>query len=284
MLYMPASNARALEKARTLAADALIFDLEDAVAPDAKLAARDAAVAAAQSKRYGAREVLIRVNALDTTWALGDIAAAALSQADGVVLPKVNGPEDIARFDALLAGSGAPSTMMMWVMMETPRAILAAAQIAAASPRLAGFLVGSADLAKDLRAGHPRDRATMLTSLQLCVLAARAYGRAVVDGVFFEIDDASGFEASCRQGRALGFNGKTLIHPNQIAVANEVYAPSPAELDHARRVIAAHAAASRAGKGITVLDGRLVEVLHVREAERLLAQAEAIEALAAGAK
>jgi len=284
VLYMPASNARALEKARTLAADALIFDLEDAVAPDAKQLARDGAVAAVRSRSYGAREVLIRVNALDTEWALADIAAVALSGDDGIVLPKVHSVDDIARADALLAGAGAPATMTMWAMIETPRGVLAAADIAGASPRLGGFIVGTADLAKDLRCAHPPDRWTLSSALQLCVLAARAHGRAVIDGVFFELDDPSGFETSCRQGRDLGFDGKTLIHPNQIAVANEVFAPSFQELNRARRIIAAHAQALRDGKGVTLLDGRLVEALHVREAERLLAQAEAISALALGTK
>jgi citrate lyase subunit beta/citryl-CoA lyase len=280
MLYMPASNARALEKARSVPADVLIFDLEDAVAPAAKLSARDAAVAAVRSKAYGARELLIRMNALDTPWAIDDVAAAAVSGADGVVLPKVNGAAEIERLDALLAGAGAPSTMAIWAMMETPRGILAAARIASASPRGGGLLIGTADLAKDLRCAHPRDRGTMQTSLQLCVLAARAHDRAVIDGVYFEVDDAPGFEAACRQGRDLGFDGKTLIHPNQVAVANAVFAPSQEELERARRIIDAHAQAAREGKGVTLLDGRLVEGLHVREAERLLAQAQAIAALA----
>jgi citrate lyase subunit beta/citryl-CoA lyase len=281
---MPASNGRALEKARTLAADSLIFDLEDAVAPDAKPAARAAAVAAARSKTYGAREVLIRVNGLDTPWALDDIAAVATSGADGVVLPKVNGAEDIERIDALLAGAGAPGPLTIWAMMETPRGILASADIACASPRLAGLIVGTADLAKDLRCAHPTDRWTMQTALQLCVLAARAHGRAVIDGVHFEVADMAGFESACRQARDLGFDGKTLIHPNQIAPANAVFAPTPDELEKASRIIAAHEAALRAGKGVTLLDGRLVEVLHVREAERLLGQAQAIADLAARSK
>jgi citrate lyase subunit beta/citryl-CoA lyase len=191
----------------------------------------------------------------------------------------VNGAEDIERADVLLAGAGAPRSLTIWAMMETPRGIAAAAAITGASPRLAGLMAGTADLAKDLRCAHPTDRWTMQTALQLCVLAARAHGRAVIDGVYFEVADMAGFESACRQGRDLGFDGKTLIHPNQIAPANAVFAPAADALAKARRLIAAHAAALREGKGVTLLDGRLVEVLHVREAERLLSQAQAIAEL-----
>ena len=279
MLYMPASNSRVLDKARTLPADALIFDLEDAVAPEAKPTARDAAVAAANSKSYGAREVLIRANGLGSAWFAADLAAIATSSADGVVLPKINGPEDLLRADALLKSSRAPDHLKLWAMMETPRGILAAAAIAASSPRLAGFLMGTADLAKDLHCAHPADRAPMLYALQHCVLAARAHGLAIVDGVHVDLDDAAGFEAACRQGRAIGFDGKSLIHPKQIAAANAAFAPSAAELTQAHRLVAAHRVAATQGHAVTLLDGRLVEVLHVQEAERLLAQAELISQL-----
>ncbi len=279
MLYMPASNSRVLDKARSLPADALIFDLEDAVAPEAKPTARDAAVAAANSQSYGAREVLIRANGLGSAWFEGDLAAIATSSADGVVLPKINGPEDLLRADALLKSSGAPDRLKLWAMMETPRGILSASAIAASSPRLAGFLMGTADLAKDLHCAHLADRAPMLYALQHCVLAARAHGLAVIDGVHVDLDDAAGFEAACRQGRATGFDGKSLIHPKQIAAANASFAPSAEELTQAHRLVAAHKEAAAQGHAVTLLDGRLVEVLHVQEAERLLAQAELISQL-----
>ncbi|TAL00589.1 MAG: CoA ester lyase [Rhodospirillaceae bacterium] len=281
MLYMPASNVRALEKARGLPADGLIFDLEDAVAPDSKAAAREAAVSAVKSRAYGPREVLIRVNALDTAWSADDLKAAAGSGAHGIVLPKVNSADDVRNAATALANAGAPDSLLIWSMMETPRGILAAADIARVNetlktPRLAGFLVGTADLAKDLRCAHPADRAPMLYALQHCIMAARAFGINVLDGVHVDLDDEAGFAEVCRQGRALGFDGKTLIHPKQIAVANAAYAPSPQDLERARRLIAAHKEASAQGKGVTVLDGKLVEVLHVVEAEHLLAQADAI--------
>jgi citrate lyase subunit beta/citryl-CoA lyase len=264
VLYMPASNPRALEKAQTLAVDGLIFDLEDAVAPDAKPAARAAAVAAANSKSYGKREVLIRANGLDTAWAADDIAAIAVSSADGIVLPKVNSPDDVRRVDDMLRKAGAPDHLKLWAMMETPRGVLAASAIAAAGPRIAGMIIGTADLSKDLHCAH---------------LAARAYGLFILDGVHVDLDDEAGYAAACQQGRALGFDGKTLIHPKQVAGANAAFAPSAAELERARRIVAAHKEAAAKGQGVTLLDGRLVEVLHVQEAERLMAQAETIAAL-----
>ncbi|MSO72493.1 MAG: CoA ester lyase [Rhodospirillaceae bacterium] len=279
MLYMPASNPRALDKAKALPADGLIFDLEDAVEPDAKPAARIAAVAAANSKGYGRREILIRANGLDTDWFKDDIAAIARSAADGMVLPKVNDPRDVRRVDDLLRKGGAPETLALWAMMETPRGIVAAAAIAASTPRLAGFMIGTADLAKDLHCAHPADRAPMLYALQHCVLAARAHGIFVLDGIHIDLEDEAGFAAACRQARALGFDGKTLIHPKQIATANLAFAPSVDELTHARRIVAAHAEAAKQGRGVTLLGGRLVENLHVREAERLMAQAAAISEL-----
>ncbi len=278
VLYMPASNARALEKARSLAADGFIFDLEDAVAPAAKPAARTAAIAAVQSSSYGPCELLIRVNALETAWVAEDLRAVAASGASGVVLPKVNAADDIRRVDAMLTQAGAPPALAVWAMMETPRGVLAAEAIAAASPRLAGYIVGTADLAKDLHCAHPADRAPMLYALQRCVLVARAFGLSVLDGVHLALDDEAGYAAACHQGRALGFDGKTLIHPKQIAVANTAFAPTPDEVVHARRIVAAHRAATGKGQGVTLMDDRLVEALHVQEAERILAQAEAIAA------
>ncbi len=279
-LYMPASNARALEKAKTLAADTVIFDLEDAVAPDAKTSARAAAVAAVKGGGYGAREILIRVNALDTPWAADDIAAAALSGADGIVVPKVGSADGVRRASQQLGDARAPDAFSLWAMIETPRGVLAVQDIAAADSRLAGLIVGTADLAKDLQCAHPADRWPMLQALQMCVLAARAYDLAVLDGVHLEIADMGAFDAACHQGRALGFDGKTLIHPSQIAGANAAFGPSEEELARARRIVAAHDAAAAQGHGVTLLDGRLVESLHVKEAERLLAQADLIAARA----
>ncbi|MDG2242741.1 MAG: CoA ester lyase [Rhodospirillaceae bacterium] len=278
-LYMPASNARAIEKAKNLLADMLIFDLEDAVAPDAKVAARDAAVAAVNSGGYGQRELLIRVNGLDTFWAEDDLKAVATSNANGVVVPKVSSAEDVAQIDAILTAAGADTDFPVWAMMETPRSILSADAIAQASPRLSGLCIGTADLSKELQCAHPADRAPMLVSLQLVILAARANDLVVLDGVHVELNEAEGFEAACRQGRDLGFDGKTLIHPNQIDGANTAYAPSAEEVEDAHRLIAAHEDAEAKGAGVTTLDGRLVEVLHVAEAKRLLAKAEMIAAL-----
>jgi citrate lyase subunit beta / citryl-CoA lyase len=279
VLYMPASNPRALEKAKTLAADTVIFDLEDAVAPDAKECARESAIAAVNSGAYGQREVLIRVNGLDTAWVADDLKAVAKSKADGVVVPKVSTVDDMVQIDNILSAAGAPADFPVWAMMETPRGILSADAIAQSSQRLAGLCIGTADLSKDLQCAHPADRGPMSVSLQLVILAARANGLIVLDGVHVDLQDDAGFEMACRQGRDLGFDGKTLIHPKQIAEANVAFAPSEDEIAHAHRLIAAHEAAQAKGAGVTTLDGRLVEVLHVAEAKRLLAKADMINAL-----
>lgn len=279
MLYMPASNARALEKAKNIPADGMIFDLEDAVAPDAKPAARAAAVTAVKSKSYGRREVMIRANALDTPWSRDDLQAIATSGADGVVLPKVNDANGVRTAVAILKSAGAPDEMGLWAMIETPLGVINAREIAAASPRVAGLCVGTADLAKDLHCAHPADRAPMLMALQTAVMVARAFGLYVLDGVHVDLDDAVGYEAACRQGRALGFDGKTLIHPMQVDVANAVFAPGTDEIERAKRIVAAHEDVAAKGHGVTLLDGRLVEVLHVAEAKRLLAFADDIAAL-----
>ena len=286
MLYMPASNPRALEKAKAIPADGLILDLEDAVAPDQKPVARAAALTAIASRAYGRRELLIRVNAVDTQWCADDLAAAAKSGADGIVLPKVNGPRDVQEVVRQLERAGAPDGLVIWAMTETPRGVLAAADIAnvnstLSKPRLAGFIIGTADLAKDLRCAHPADRAPMLYALQHCILAARAFGISILDGVHVDLDDEAGFAAACKQGRDMGFDGKTLIHPKQVAGANAAFAPTPAEIERAKRIVEAHRIARTEGKGVTLLDGRLVEVLHVAEAERLLADAQLIAELAA---
>ena len=277
-LYMPGSNARALDKARTLAADMLIFDLEDAVAPDAKATARDQVAATVRQGGYGARELIVRVNGPQTPWGLADIAAVAALGADGVLLPKVESAAAVHHAEAALIAAGAPAGLALWCMMETPLGMLHAETIAAASPRVAGLVMGTSDLAKDLHAAHTRDRLPMITALGLCLLAARAYGLAILDGVHLDLADDDGFAASCRQGRELGFDGKTLIHPKTIAVANETFAPSREEVAWARRVIAAHADAVAAGKGVVLLDGALIENLHVEAARRMVALADLITA------
>jgi len=277
VLYMPGSNARALEKAKTLGADGLIFDLEDAVAPDAKDEARRLVVEAVKGGGYGRREILVRANSLATPWGHADVVAAATSGADAVLMPKVESGDTVRQVDAILTAAGAPADMAIWCMMETPRGILRAEEIAGASPRMAGFVLGTSDLAKDLHCSHTRERQPMLTALGLCLLAARAYGLAALDGVHLDLNDDEGFEYSCRQGLELGFDGKTLIHPKTIDAANRVFAPSEKEVAWSRKIIAAHAEATAEGKGVVVVDGRLVENLHVENARRIVALAEQIE-------
>jgi citrate lyase subunit beta / citryl-CoA lyase len=281
VLFMPASNARALDKARTLDADALVFDLEDAVAPDAKPTARGMAVAAARSGGYAPREVIIRVNALDTPWGRDDLAAVAGSGADAVLLPKVESAAAVHDALGVLDVAGAPAALALWCMLETPRGILRAEEIAAAAARVAALVMGTSDLTKDLRARPTPDRAPLVTSLGLCVLAARAHGLAALDGVHLDLDDEVGFLTACRQAAAMGFDGKTLIHPKTIAAANAAFAPASEEVAWARRIIAAHADALARGQGVVVVDGRLVENLHVEDARRVVALAEAIAARAA---
>jgi citrate lyase subunit beta/citryl-CoA lyase len=278
VLFMPASNARALDKARALPADAVVFDLEDAVAPGAKDQAREQAVAAVRAGGYGRREVVVRVNGPGTPWGLADLAAVAGAGADAVLLPKVESPAMVHEALGLLAVREAAPTLAVWCMLETPRGILGAAAIAAASPRVGALVMGTSDLTVDLHARHTRDRLPLLTSLGLCVLAARAAGVAALDGVHLDLDDDEGFAAACRQAADLGFDGKTLIHPKTIARANEIFAPAAADVARARRVIAAHGEAVARGQGVVVLDGRLVENLHVEEAHRVVALADAIAA------
>jgi citrate lyase subunit beta/citryl-CoA lyase len=277
-LYMPGSNARALEKARTLDADVLLLDLEDAVAPAAKQEARRLVLAAVAAGGAGWRELVIRINGPATPWGAEDLAAAARSGADAVLLPKVESAEEVVAAAGVLRSAGAPPGLALWAMIETPRGVLAAPAIAAASPRLTCLVAGTSDLAKDLRVRQSTGRAELITALSLTVLAARAHGLACLDGVHLDLADEAGFEAQCRQGRDLGFDGKTLIHPKTIAVANRAFSPDEAELASARAVVAAHAEAEARGQGVVVLDGRLVEALHVEAARRLLALAEAIAA------
>jgi citrate lyase subunit beta/citryl-CoA lyase len=283
VLYMPGSNARALDKGRSLPADGLILDLEDAVAPDAKATARDQIGAAVKAGGYGRREIIIRVNGLDGPWGQADVAMAARSGADAILLPKVESANEVHALDQLMQRGGAPSDLAIWCMIETPLGVLRSAEIAAAGGRLACFVMGTSDLAKDLQASHTRERLPLLTSLGLCVLAARAYRLAILDGVHLDLNDDAGFAESCRQGRELGFDGKTLIHPKTIEAANRAFAPSEAELEFSRRVIQAHAEATAAGKGVVVVDGRLVENLHVENARRLVALGEAIAEMEQGA-
>jgi citrate lyase subunit beta/citryl-CoA lyase len=282
LLYMPGSNPRALEKARSLPADGLILDLEDAVAPEAKESARAIVTAALAEGGYSDRELVLRVNAMDTPWGHADLAAAATMPIDAVLLPKVESPDRVALAVSLLDAFGAPERLAVWCMLETPRGILYAREIAAASPRLAALVLGASDLAKDLHALPTRDRLPLITSFSLAILAARAHGLAVLDGVHLDLADDEGFAAACRQGRELGFDGKTLIHPKQIAAANAAFAPSCEEVEWSRRIIAAHSEAAAAGKGVVLVEGRLIENLHVENARRLLALADEIERLSGG--
>ena len=275
VLYIPGSRPRALEKAQGLAVDAIIFDLEDAVSPDEKIAARTLLAETLQSAEYGPRRRIVRINGFDTEWGEADLQAIAAAGPDAVLLPKVDSGADIAKLAAMLDAIPQAKDTTIWAMMETPRGILNAAEIAAA-PRMEGFVLGTNDLAKDLRS---TGRAAMMTSLQLCLLAARAEGLICVDGVYNAFKDDDGLKAECSEGRDMGFDGKTLIHPAQIAIANAAFGPSEEELDLARRQIAAFEEAKAAGQGVAVLDGKIVENLHVASAQRILAQAEAIAAL-----
>lgn len=282
-LYMPGSNARALEKGRTLPADVLILDLEDAVALGAKQVARDQIAAAVRASGYGRREIVVRVNGLGTPWGHADMAAIAGCGADAILVTKVESAAMVHAAEAVMVSHGAPESMAIWCMMETALGMLHAEAIAGASDRVACLVMGTADLAKDLQAHHTRERLPMLTSLGLCMLAARAYGLAILDGIHLDLGDDEGFAESCRQGLELGFDGKTLIHPKTIAKTNEVFAPSADEIAFSHRIITTHAAAAAEGKGVVLVDGRLIENLHVEDARRLVAMAEAIETLEAAA-
>jgi citrate lyase subunit beta/citryl-CoA lyase len=275
---MPGSNPRALEKGQSLPADGLILDLEDAVAPDAKRDGRQAIITALQDKTaYGSRELVVRVNGLDTPWGHADLTAMAQVGADAILLPKVEGADTVRRALHVLDLAGAPADLAVWCMMETPRGILHAEEIAD-QERVQCLVMGTSDLTKDLQAHHTPARLPMLASLSACLLAARAARISIVDGVHLDLNDEEGFAAACRQGRELGFDGKTLIHPKQIEAANAAFGPSEADVAWARKIIAAYDAAKAAGKGVVVVDGKLVENLHVLEARRLVALAEAIAA------
>ena len=278
VLYMPAANERALEKARTIPSDALIFDLEDAVAPDAKEQARVNAVAAAQSRAYGRREITIRCNGLDTAWGRADIAAAAVSTAAAVVIPKVSSVATLDAVSRSLDAAGAPAEMRIWAMVETPTAIFDVRAIAA-HPRVNVLVMGTNDLAKELRAAQIPGRAPLLAHLATALLGAREAGVSILDGVFNDVKDPDGFRAECIVGAQMGFDGKTLIHPSQVEPCNDVWAPTEAEVEHARRVIAAFDEAVADGRGVVTVDGRMIENLHVDNARRTLAVADAIAAL-----
>lgn len=277
VLYMPSSNERALEKAKDIACDALILDLEDAVAPDAKPAAREAAAAAAASGAYGRRAVTIRVNGIGTEWHDADLAAAAAAGPAAVVVPKVGSAAEVHRLVEALERAGAPDHTALWAMVETPTAIFDVRAIAAASPRLTALVIGTNDLVKELYGEHVPGRAPILPSLHLAVLAAREAGIAVLDGVYNDVKDTDGFLAECTQGRQMGFDGKTLIHPGQVEGANAAFAPSAEAVEDARGLIAAWE--DGRGAGVVTYRGRMVENLHVESARRVLAIDEAVRAL-----
>ena len=269
VLYVPGTNERALDKARELPADGLIFDLEDAVAPEAKQRARDCVCEAARSGAYALHTVAIRINAIGTPWHADDLAAAVAARPDAIVVPKVGSPEDVLMIERALEQHGDRQTSI-WAMLETPAAVLRSAEIAAAGARLSVLVMGTNDLLAELRAQELPDRRPLEVSLMLCLLAARAAGRPILDGVFNDVRDAVGFEAECLAARRLGFDGKTLIHPAQLEICHRVFAPSEDELEHARRVIEAFRQAAEAGDGVATLDGRLIEQLHVQSARRAL--------------
>ena len=276
VLYMPGSNPRALAKARTLPVDGVILDLEDAVAPNAKEEARHRVAEALAEGGFGHRERVVRVNGLDTPWGAADLDAVAAMNLDAVLLPKIEGAGDVLAAWRRLCEAGARSGLALWVMIETPRGVLATASVCAAAAPLACVVLGTSDLAKELRVEHTPGRPGLLPALGHCVLAARAAGLDVLDGVQLDLEDEAALESVCRQGRELGFDGKTLIHPRQIATANRIFAPAPESVTAARRTLEAWEAASARGDGLAVVDGRLVEHLHAAEARRLVQMAEAI--------
>jgi citrate lyase subunit beta/citryl-CoA lyase len=284
VLYMPGANARALEKAKTLPCDAVILDLEDAVAPDAKVTARQQVMAAVTEGGFGSREVIVRINALDTAWWLDDLAAAAKAHPDGILVPKVSKPDHLLTVASRLIDIAADHKIRLWAMIETPIAIINVAEIAAtatdAETRLAGFVMGTNDLAKESRAKLLPGRAPMVSWLAAGVLAAHAYGIDILDGVYNDIADEEGFRRECGQGRDMGFDGKTLIHPNQIAPCNSAFSPSEAEVAQARKIIAAFELPENHAKGVVQLDGRMVERMHADIAQRTVAIADTIAARA----
>ena len=279
VLYMPGANERALEKAKGIDADALILDLEDAVAPDAKPEARERVCAAVTSGEYGHRELAIRVNGIGTEWHEADLAAAAQAGPDAVLVPKVNSAAEVRQLVAALESAGAPERTALWAMVETPVALLQAAEIAAAHDRLTVIVMGTNDVVNETYGLHvPGRNPVVLTSLSIALLAARAAGKVILDGVYNDVKNLEGFDAEARQGREMGFDGKTLIPPSQVEPANAVFGPSGDEVEHAKAMISAFEDAKAAGQGVVTYNGRMVEELHVRDAQRILALHEAITA------
>ncbi len=283
-LYMPGANRRALEKAKSLPADMLILDLEDAVAPEVKAEARGTVSDVVKERAYGHREVIIRINGLDTAWGQADLSAVVAAAPDGILVPKVTSGEEIRRIDHALSDSGASADLALWVMIEMPLAILNIAGIAAAAQdtRLTGFVMGTNDLAKEFDAVATPDRSAFQVPLSLSLAAARAYGLVVIDGVYNDIKNEAGFEAECEQGRILGFDGKTLIHPAQLEIANTTFSPDPEDVEHAHAVIAAFNLPENHGQGVIKVNGKMVELLHLEQARRLVTISSAIERASAG--
>lgn len=277
---MPGANDKALEKAKTLPTDAIIFDTEDSVSPDMKEVAREKVAAAVNSGAYGKRELTIRVNSIETEWHEADVRSAAAAGPSGIVVPKVNSAADVAAVEALLESAGAPDHTKIWAMLETPAAIENAVEIATASERLEVLIMGTNDLAKELRAALVPGRHPLLWGLGRCLNAARLADKVILDGVYNDVKNPYGFAAECRQGAEMGFDGKTLIHPTQVEPCNDAFAPSPDEVEYSRRVIEAFDEGIAAGKGVVTVDGKMIENLHVDNARRALAIDEAIKALA----
>lgn len=282
VLYMPGANDKALEKAKTLPTDAIIFDTEDSVAPDMKEIARAKVAEAVGSGAYGRRELTIRVNSIETEWFEDDVRSAAAAGPSGVVVPKVNSADDVHLVERLLNEGGAPSETMIWAMLETPAAVENAIEIATASERLAVLVMGTNDLAKELQAGLVPGRLPLLWGLSRCVNAARFAGKVILDGVYNNVRDPEGFEAEVRQGAEMGFDGKTLVHPLQVEPTNDAFAPSDEELDYSRRVIEAFEQGIAEGKGVITVDGKMIENLHVDNARRAVAIAAAVNAMSEG--
>ncbi|KXF49298.1 citrate lyase [Rhodococcus sp. SC4] len=269
-LYVPGDNPRVLDKAKKLPADVLIFDLEDAVGPEAKASARKRVCELIDSGAYHPRELVVRINGLGTDWHGDDLRAVASSRAHGILIPKVNSAAEVRLLVEALDAAGATEHLQLWVMVETPAAFLHAEEIAAASEQLEVLVIGTNDLINDIHALHLPGRSPIMAALSLSVLAAKSAGKTILDGVFNSIEDDAGFANEARQGRAMGFDGKTVIHPSQLAPANAAFAPSRPEVDHARAIITAYDKAREAGESVLVVDGRMVEGLHVRDAHRIL--------------
>jgi len=281
VLYMPGSNGRAHEKAQALAVDGIIFDLEAATAPDAKESGRATVCETVRTRDYGLREKIVRVNGLNTPWGYEDLVQASRSGADAILIPKVESGDILLQTQKIMEASGAPESVEIWAMIETPKAILSVEEIAGTTSRLGCFVTGTSDLVNDLHAQHTRDRLPVLASLSMCLLAARAYDLAIVDGVHIDLGDEEGYLRSCRQGAELGFDGKTLIHPKQVAAANEAFAPSVKDIEWSRKIMVAFDEALAQKKSVLTVDGKLIEDLHFAGAKRTLKLAEAIEKLKA---